>query len=776
MVCLEQARIVVVAGLWCTLWHPNQIERHFERAAEGQVSSLKNQFAYQLHETSQHKNSLLSQIESLRVEALQEIEDEYQACYSSIIEEFSKYQQIHEESLLALSFFWVYGRAVINAEESAQKQSILHDKQKLISLAAEKEDLINSFSTNYKEAVKEETERFEAFVVEHEAALKALIINRDTNIAALTEFMDAQIQAVEHQYDADIKAIETAAKNVINSVNDNLRDCLKSLDSRRKSMALNGALIIGSSLVACAVPVLLPTVGTFAAGAVQISAVTTSLSAADNLFNGNGAVGVNFTVDVTNYAHKPYVPPSYNSAALQKDIVLPNNHELGIELNPFSHNRVSSQIYSNGNTVSQQKTNISITGSENQKATYQAPRAENKQKDSIEIPKTTPNQTGVINWSRMAWRSIAQDKSPEVISWQQDNRNRFPATASFFDGISSSKSQRVVNAFADEFAGRPVMFVREELSLIKQGAQTKTAKFVENTAEALKGAQEFAVQDAARFIAGDTTQTQIFFETVGKFIDADFERFRDGQATVIGTAIAEDFKVLGNMTPEQLAAHLGHETGDAFLFFFAGAGLQVGGRALTKTMDAAITLAKDFRATRTFQSPLLFQFKEGTLYSGFPFDAIETQKLIIRRSVAEQIVVNDVIQAEYLRRSLELQKIFTLEGKLVPEVLDKAKDFMDVCDFTINSPVYNALLNKGNIEQWKKYFYRFELNIQHMVDGKLMPLRGEVHFYMNNVTKEVYYGRDYKIKLQLPNQPTINVEELFKEVFKGVELSHDCKM
>jgi hypothetical protein len=458
--------------------------------------------------------------------------------------------------------------------------------------------------------------------------------------------MDAQIQAVEHQYDADIQAIETAARNVINQVNDDLRNCLKRLDSQRNSMALNGVLIIGASLVACAVPVLLPTVGSFAVGAVQISAATTGLSAADNLFNGNGAVGVNFTVDVT-YAHKPYVPPSYKSPALQKDIVLPNNHELGIELNPFSHNRISSQIYSNGNTVSQQKTNVSITNSENKKTTYKAPKVENKQKDNIEMPKTTPNQTGVINWSRMAWRSITQDKSPEVISWQQDNRNRFSGTASFFDGIANSKTQRVVDAFADEFAGRPVMFVKEELSLIKQGAQTKTAKFVENTAEALKDAKEFAVQDAARFITGDTTQTQIFFETVGKFIDADFERFRDGQATVIGTAIAADFKALANMTPEQLAAHLGHEAGDAFLFFFAGAGLQVGGRALTKTMDTAITLAKDFRATRTFQSPLLFQFKEGTLYSGFPF---------IGKSAEAEVIAKDIVLSYAQGNSISVTK------------------------------------------------------------------------------------------------------------------------
>jgi hypothetical protein len=182
--------------------------------------------------------------------------------------------------------------------------------------------------------------------------------------------------------------------------------------------------------------------------------------------------------------------------------------------------------------------------------------------------------------------------------------------------------------------------------------------------------------------------------------------------------------------------------------------LQAGGRALTKTMDAAITLAKDFRATRTFQSPLLFQFKEGTLHSGFLFDAIKPQKPIISQGVAEQVVVNDVIQAEYLRRSLELQKIFTLDGKLVPEVLDKAKGIRDVSTFNKSSQVYKEITSKGNIEQWNKYAYKFELNMQHMVDGTLQPLNGEIHFYMNGATNEVYYGRDYKIKLQLPNQPT----------------------
>ena len=39
-----------------------------------------------------------------------------------------------------------------------------------------------------------------------------------------------------------------------------------------------------------------------------------------------------------------------------------------------------------------------------------------------------------------------------------------------------------------------------------------------------------------------------------------------------------------------------------------------------------------------------------------------------------------------------------------------------------------------------------------------LQINKKVHFYMNEITKKVYYDMDYKIKLKLPNQPTIKVE------------------
>jgi hypothetical protein len=138
---------------------------------------------------------------------------------------------------------------------------------------------------------------------------------------------------------------------------------------------------------------------------------------------------------------------------------------------------------------------------------------------------------------------------------------------------------------------------------------------------------------------------------VGNFLEADFERFTAGQETVIGTAIAEDFKALANMTPEQLSAHLGHEAGDALLMFLGGSALQAGGRAAAKAMDTVINIGKELKATHTLRSPLLFQFEEAKLYNGFPVDAVKVQKPIV--AYARGNSVSDAFKIEKLAQNTE---------------------------------------------------------------------------------------------------------------------------
>ena len=91
-----------------------------------------------------------------------------------------------------------------------------------------------------------------------------------------------------------------------------------------------------------------------------------------------------------------------------------------------------------------------------------------------------------------------------------------------------------------------------------------------------------------------------------------------------------DFRALANMTPEQLAAHLGHEASSAFLFFIGGGVLQAGGRAATHAIDTAFNVGKKFVANHTFHMPITFQYQGSRLCSGFPFDAIKLKKPISR--------------------------------------------------------------------------------------------------------------------------------------------------
>ncbi len=165
-------------------------------------------------------------------------------------------------------------------------------------------------------------------------------------------------------------------------------------------------------------------------------------------------------------------------------------------------------------------------------------------------PPPVAPKTGAIDWSMP---SLKKDNSPAVLNSQQ-NLNKFPKATAFSDSIAQSKASSCVNA--DDFAGRPGKSISEEASRLKQGQETQTQQYVVNTIDAVnKSQREVQVSEKA----------SLFFEQVRNFIDNEAERFRDGQEIVIGEAINDEFKALAAMSPEDLAAHLGHGAGNALL-------------------------------------------------------------------------------------------------------------------------------------------------------------------------------------------------------------------
>ncbi len=79
-----------MAGKVCAFLHPNQTNRHFERASEAQIADLNNQAAINVQEITQQKDTSLAQIEALFLQGLQEIEASYQAEYEPTMAEFLK--------------------------------------------------------------------------------------------------------------------------------------------------------------------------------------------------------------------------------------------------------------------------------------------------------------------------------------------------------------------------------------------------------------------------------------------------------------------------------------------------------------------------------------------------------------------------------------------------------------------------------------------------------------------------------------------------------------
>ena len=722
-----------MAGKICRLLHPNQVKRHFESVVTGQMAVLNNAAASQRQEITAQTNILLSQIEELRAQNLQAIEDSYIAASEQAVSEFTQLKSEHEEFLAHLSFFMLYGKAAINTKLDAR-------------LVEEKQRQLLNLGTNYKNAVAAETARFSLCITAQEAELQAINAYRAEETAKLNAFMDEQIKTVEEQYVVDINAIEAELNRLRNEVNTAFNTQVKELKAQRKTMATNGAIVFGAAAVAYIAPTLLVTaVGHATASTVAVSAITTGLGATSNLLNGSNEVSLNVTFNAPNYNAKPYTPQPKPAPALY----LPKGNSLSDNYQSSASEQVTS--YSSYNNYTAQQ-NVTINY-----ANAEQPYTQQKHIAAAPTPPVVENKTSALNWSNMAMRSACNDNSPEVMSWKQNNSANYPGLSTFFNSIAQSKAQRTVNAFSNAFIDS---FVVQPIKVIKQ---ITTKEFVEQTKRSAQHAKDFVVADTQRFIDGEVTETGLFFAQIGNFLDDDFDRLCDGQPTVIGTAIEQDFKALVAMSSEELAAHLGHEAGDTLL-------LLIGGRAAVKAADTVTQVGRNFVATHKFQSPLVFQFEQGKLYSGFPFDELKLQNPIERKIAIKDVIVNDIIQAEYLRRSLELQKVFTLDGKLAANVLEKATPINSVFNFHKDAPAYKQLTPKGNLEQWHKYYYRFELNIQHNVNDKLMLFKGEVHFYMNEITKEVYYDLDYKIKLQLPNQPVVKVEELFTEVFKGVNL------
>jgi hypothetical protein len=86
---------------------------------------------------------------------------------------------------------------------------------------------------------------------------------------------------------------------------------------------------------------------------------------------------------------------------------------------------------------------------------------------------------------------------------------------------------------------------------------------------------------------------------------------------------------------------------------------------------------------------------------------------------------------------------------LTQSAIDESWELKGLIDFNKEAPIYMELSKMGHVNDWGKYVTEPFYTPMQSVIIKPSPrnLTASVHFYKNRVTGEVYYGRDFKIKL-----------------------------
>jgi hypothetical protein len=122
----------------------------------------------------------------------------------------------------------------------------------------------------------------------------------------------------------------------------------------------------------------------------------------------------------------------------------------------------------------------------------------------------------------------------------------------------------------------------------------------------------------------------------------------------------------------------------------------------------------------------------------------------------------NIAQAQHLNRDLEYrtcQSIFNSEGGLSFGAIQESR-LLKEGDKLHNKELIYELTRRGELGDWGKYTTQ-SFSTPHPSNNiakSKRNIQAEVHFYRNIVTGEVYYGKDYKVKLQLPSTPQMPVE------------------
>jgi len=142
-------------------------------------------------------------------------------------------------------------------------------------------------------------------------------------------------------------------------------------------------------------------------------------------------------------------------------------------------------------------------------------------------------------------------------------------------------------------------------------------------------------------------------------------------------------------------------------------------------------------------------WKAASKLTGLFKDGVSKEEGVGEDDVANMAATSHISSLRLQRQlaSEEQQSLFNATGGLSAEAIKSSRLIIPADDLG-NKKLLNELSNRpGNLSDWGKYV----TDLMHTPSGKV-----QIHFYYNPVTRDVYYGRDYKSIFD--HQGTSNVQ------------------
>ncbi len=349
-----------------------------------------------------------------------------------------------------------------------------------------------------------------------------------------------------------------------------------------------------------------------------------------------------------------------------------------------------------------------------------------------------PTQSG---FCVMTLGALFGDQSPEIIAWQQQNRQRAPFLARESDALQGVNPLQVAKGFGRGIKSSFIEageFIGEEAARLRLGERTKIGSIVKATGT-------FLGEEAARLTLHEETQTERFAKVVDTFIYEEAGRFRLGEETKTQALIFRGLQKLCEMPAEELTYHLGKFGGDILTGYGLTQGLKHSGKVLNLGLESVLGGSSGASLSA---NPIPLSLRQGGFLSvgGVTLEQLKQRDVVLKGILNKaqrgigSVQIHSVTDAMRLNAELALKQagILCERGKLTSHALFKPVKLKEGIELN-NPKVVQELTKDGSqMANWAKYTTKEAVALS---NGQKV----QVHFYQNKITGEVNKNIDYKI-------------------------------